>query len=93
MCVTRWYPRGIQKLVSIYDLPENSKLIVPSPVLIREGDAGILWVVKTQSVKSCPNFNFRGGGDSGLVKTQSAKSCPNFHFGGGGVPGPNPSLG
>ena len=43
---TRWYPRGIQKLVSTYKLPDF------------HGGGG----VKTQSAKSWPNFNCGGGG-------------------------------
>ena len=68
---TRWYPRGIQKLVSTYELPE-----------IWEG--GYSGVCKTESAMSWPNFNFGGrGGYSRLTQTHSAKIYPNLHFQGG----------
>ena len=43
---TRWYPWGMQKLISTYEFPET------------RGGAGQTGVVKTQSAKSYPNFNF-----------------------------------
>ena len=55
-CRTRWYPRGIQELVSTYELPET---------LVRGG--GYSRPTQTHSAKICPNFHFRGGGDCGKV--------------------------
>ena len=51
---TRWYPRGIQILVSTYDLPDSGP---------RVGGGGYSGVKteNTQSVKKCLNFNFRRG--------------------------------
>ena len=47
-CQTRWYPRGIQRLVST--------------LIFRGGEEGYSRVVKTQSPKFWPTFHFRGGG-------------------------------
>ena len=49
------YPRGIQKSVSTYDLPDSGP-----PV----GEYSGVKTENTQSGKICLNFNFRGGGGS-----------------------------
>ena len=46
----RWYPRGIQKLVSTYKLPETWK------------GGGYSRPTQTQSAKTCLNFHWGGGG-------------------------------
>ena len=71
---TRWYPWGIQRLVSTY-----------SQLPLKWGM--VFWKVKTQSAKIClnPQFQFSGGGGMfWKVKTQSAKICLNFNFQAGG---------
>ena len=61
--VTRWYPRGIQKLVSTYDLLDSG------PTRGREYSG--VKTENTQSAKICLNFNFRegdgGGGGVGVA--------------------------
>ena len=79
---TRWYPLGIQKLVSTYDLPDYR------PEFQFSGAGGILGKSKLKKYSKCqdlPKFQF--GGYSGQVKTentQSATICLNFNFQGGG---------
>ena len=69
---TRWYLRGTQKLVSTYQLPEP-------PIL----GGGYSRVVKTQSAKFWPTFDWGGGIFLGSQR-QSAKFWPSFHIRGGG---------
>ena len=86
---TRWYPRGIQKLVSTYEFPEtlgggvfwgsqNSMCQVLAKLKIWGGSG----VVKSKSAKSWPNFNFRGGA---ILSTQipSPSNLTKFPLGGG----------
>ena len=66
--VTRWYPRGIQKLVSTYDLPDSGPMGGGGKV-----GAGRYSGVRTeniQSAKICLNFNFLGGGGLSDLKFQ-----------------------
>ena len=70
---TRWYPRGIQKLVSTYDLrggysgvrTENTQ----SAKICLGGYSGVR-TENTQSVKICLNFNFFWGGGLSDLKFQ-----------------------
>ena len=69
---TRWYPQGIQELVSTYVL---------SKFQFSEGG-----VIQNWKCQNLTKFQFSGGsGYSWVVKTQSAKICLNFSFGGLGV--------
>ena len=72
---TRWYPWGIQRLVSTYSN--------------RHWDKGGGGGSGSQNSKcqDLPKFQFSGGGGVLEVKSQSAKICLNFNFfgGGGGV--------
>ena len=61
---------------------QNSKCQVQAK--FQWGGGGYSWIVKTQSAKSWPNFNFWGEGGwwySWVLKTQSAKFRPNFNLG------------
>ena len=70
-CVTRWYPCGIQRLVSTYS---NCHWRGHSVL-----------EVKSQRTKICLNFNFGGGGSLLELKSESAKICLTFNFREGGV--------
>ena len=82
---TRWYPRGIQKLVSTYDLPDSG----PTGKCQDGGGFSGVRTENTQSAKNYLNFNLRGGG--GCVvwteNTQIAKIYLNLNFRGGGYSG------
>ena len=68
---TKWYPWGIQKLVSTCEFPET------------QGGGLVNWGSQNSKVLSPAEisiFGGGGGGSTGVVKTQSAKSCPNFNF-------------
>ena len=75
---TRWYPRGIQKLVSTYELHVTqgrgcelgwSKLIVPSPVRISIG--GVYWGSQNSKCQVLSKFQFvcGEGGNLGFGET------------------------
>ena len=76
----RWYPRGIQKLVSTYELPETWRGDYSRPT-------------QTQTAKICPNLHLGGGRRGrGVVfqtnSTQSVMICPIICIGGGGCSRP-----
>ena len=80
---TRWYPWGIQRLVSTYSNRH------------REGGAGVFWKVKKKpKCQDLPKFQWGGGGvlESQIPKCQDLESqipkcqdLPKFQFSGGGV--------
>ena len=75
---TRWYPRGIQQLVSTYELPET-----------RGGGGGGGPDQLNPKCQDVSKSACSGGLGGGLVvvqnnSTQSVKICPNLHIGGGG---------
>ena len=51
----RWYPRGIQKLVSTYELPET-------PVQISYSQVGVNWGSQNSKCQVLSKFQFGGGG-------------------------------
>ena len=71
---TRWYPWGIQKLVSTYSLKtENTQCQDLPKFQFGEGEAGYSGQVKTeytQSAKICLNFNFWEGVGLSCLKFQ-----------------------
>ena len=87
--VMRRYPGGIQQLVSTHSNcnpvvvvgegvflgSQKSKCQVLSKFqfLGWVGEWGYSWVVKTQSAKFCPNFNFFGGGGGIFFGSQKSK--------------------
>ena len=73
---TRWYPWGIQRLVSAYSNRQNPKC---QDLPKFQFSGGGHCQVKTQSAKICLNFN--GGGR--ILSSQNSK-CLNFNFGGWG---------
>ena len=82
---TRWYPWGIQRLVSTYS---NWNHVYSS--LIPGG--GMFWNRSNLNSEDLPKFLFGGGVVFWKVKTQSAKICLNF-YGGGVCSEPNSRLG
>ena len=94
--------RGIQKLVSTYDLPETrgqiqfpggghvlQKLKVPrsDQIFIFRGGGGIPDQLKHRWPRSAQIF-MGGGGYSSTTEPQSAKIFPKFSFSGGRYSGP-----
>ena len=66
-------------------IPGKSKLKVPSPgqISIWKG-GGYSWVVKIQSAKSWPNFNFQVGGVFSGSQNSKCQVLNKFQFWGGG---------
>ena len=91
----RWYPRGIQKLVSTYELPETPGGVggggrgVPSPVQISYSQEGVNWGSQNSECQVLSAFQFSGWrwgkGVNWSSQNSKCQVLSKFQFGGGGV--------
>ena len=83
---TRWYLRGIQKLVSTYELQENSNPKCQDlPKFPFFGVGGYSRPTQIKSAKMWPNFLFLGWeGTPDQLKSKVPRCGQIFIFGGGG---------